>query len=147
MIQPYSICEKCGVGRLSPEPQHRPKDAHLTFPGQAMLHCYDFARHIIGCGNAVEAPPAAEVAAANKAAIDAKLSAEAEEKAQALKSAANIANAEAERLRAQRVNAYPLLSAAEVASMTPEAAATLQTQREQWDREHANAQEAENQGR
>ena len=55
IITPYSICPKCSVGRLSPEPQHRPKDAHLVHPGMAMLHCYNFNLHQIGCGYAVEA--------------------------------------------------------------------------------------------
>lgn len=63
LIKPYSICPKCNVGRLSPEASHRAKDAHLMFPGKAMLHCYNFALRTIGCGYAVEASSPTRVAA------------------------------------------------------------------------------------
>jgi hypothetical protein len=138
IVKPYSVCPACGIGRLSPEPQHRPKDAHLTFPGKAMLHCYNFALHAIGCGNAVPAPTPAQVVAANLAETHEKLAAEADAKAKTLEGQTVIAKNEAERLRTHRVGSYPLLSDAEVASMTPEAAADLQRQRAEWDAEHAH---------
>jgi hypothetical protein len=141
IVKPYSICPKCSVGRLSPEPQHRPKDAHLAHPGETRLYCYYFNPPRPGCGYSVEAPAPADVAAANKAETDAKLAAEADAKAKTLEGQAVIAKAEAERLRAQHVGSYSKLSAAEVASMTPEEAADLQRRRDEWDAQ------AQNQGR
>jgi len=96
IITPYSICPKCSVGRLSPEPQHRPKDAHLVHPGMAMLHCYNFNLHQIGCGYAVEATEPSILAEVAKAEVLKKQRLHADAVAKDLEAKAKAASATAE---------------------------------------------------
>ena len=77
MIEPYSICEKCGIGRMSPEAHHRPKVFGAAAAGDMLYHCYNFATQQPGCGNTAPMPTLADRKAAEaKVLADAKAKAD-----------------------------------------------------------------------